>query len=137
MFKTTIIRHKLVQNPLATMAKRTMADVVCQTDSLGQRFIQPQNACHSPPNLGYFNGMRQACTEIIVSAGAKYLRLTLKPAECTAVDYAVSVPFKIAPVRMCLNGVLTPAAVLGPNCKMFILGFQISNPRSISKERQP
>ena len=69
--------HLAVQRFLAGVREGRMADVVGQRQSLGQILVQRQHGRNRARDLGHFDGMRQAVSEMVAEAGSEHLCLGL------------------------------------------------------------
>lgn len=77
------------------MAKRGMAQIVCQTQRFGQIFIQTQRASEHPPDLRHFQTVRETRPVVIAFGRDKDLSLRFEPAKTHRMDDAVAVTLKI------------------------------------------
>lgn len=96
MVKSTRRGHRLFKPGLSGMAKGRVANIMRQTQSFGEVLIQPERARNCPANLGHFNTMGQADTEMIPIGGHKNLRLMSQTPERNGVDNPVSITLKFA-----------------------------------------
>ena len=91
------IGAELVQGSFARMAKRRVAQVVCQADGLGQVLVEPQRPGNGPGHLGHFQRVGQASAVKVTLRREEDLCLLFEAAERLAVDDAVPVPLEHGP----------------------------------------
>jgi len=79
------------------MAKRRVAEVVSERQSLGEVFIKTERAADRSRDLRHFEAVGQPRAVVIALVIDKDLRLMGQPAERGRVDDAVPVPLKRGP----------------------------------------
>ena len=90
-------RHQTIDDALAGVAERRVAEIVAERDRLGELFVQPQHLGDCPGNLRHLERVRQARAVVIAGRREEHLRLVLQPSERLAVDDAVPVTLKRRP----------------------------------------
>src|SRR6516165_2017100 len=60
VLEPAVVAHALVQRVLPGMAEGGVAQIVCETDRLGERLIQPQREGDRAGDLCHLDGMRDA-----------------------------------------------------------------------------
>ena len=91
MIEPALPGQRSLQRVLARMAERRMADVVRQTDRLGQVLVQPQRARDGAADLRHLQTVRQADAEMVAVGRHEHLRLVAQAAKADRVDHAVAV----------------------------------------------
>src|ERR671920_937661 len=99
----------------AGVTKWGVAEVVTQSDSLGEVLVEAQEAGDGARDLHHLQGVRQAGAEVISVRGDKDLRLMHQPPESLGVYYAVTISLEVVahPVRG-LRGWPADARFAGP-----------------------
>ena len=92
-----------------------MANVVHQGESFNQINIESKLRGDGARNLRDFKRMSQPVAEMIGIAPGEDLRLGLKPAKSTRMNYAIAVALKIVAVRMRWLRITPAARVLHVN----------------------
>ena len=85
------MRGKLVQHVLPGVAEWCVPQVVPQSDSLGQIFVEAKGPRYGPGNLADFKGVGQAGAVVIPFRGEENLRFVGEPPEALAVNDPVAV----------------------------------------------
>src|SRR5436305_4732292 len=83
--------HQFVQRRFAGMAKCGVAEVVTESDGLGEHFVEAQRLRNRARDLRYLEHMRQSRAVVIALGCEKDLRLVLQPAKRFAMNDAVAV----------------------------------------------
>jgi hypothetical protein len=86
--------HRFFKRILARMTEGRMANIMRQTQGLGQILIQAQRAGNRPANLRDLKTMCQADTEMVTIGRYKNLRLVAQAAERDRMDDTVAVTLK-------------------------------------------
>ena len=89
--------HQRVDDALAGVAERRVAEIVAERDRLGQLFVQAQHLRDRARDLRHLERVRQARAVVIAGRREEHLRLVLQPAERLAVDDAIAVALKRRP----------------------------------------
>ena len=89
--------HQRVDDPLAGVAERRVAEIVAERDRFGQLLVQPQHLGDRARDLRHLERVRQPRAVVIAGRREEHLRLVLQPAERLAVDDAVAVALKRRP----------------------------------------
>ena len=98
-----------MKRALTCVSKRCVTEIVCETDSLNQVWIDKklfmekrrglfQKGRDGPTDLSYFQRMGQPCPVEIEFATEKYLGLGLQSSKSRAVDDPVAISLKRGPV---------------------------------------
>ncbi|GFP35964.1 hypothetical protein HKBW3S43_01752, partial [Candidatus Hakubella thermalkaliphila] len=90
---------------------RSVAQVVSQSNSLGQIFIEKKSLGHGTGDLSYLQGMGKAGSVMISFGGEKDLGLVFQAAKGLAVDDAVPVSHKAGSDLIILLGPLPDLAL--------------------------
>ena len=96
MVKAAGFVHRLFKRTFPGMAKGRVADVMGETQGLGQILIQPQRARNGAADLCHFYAVGEANPEMIPIGGDKNLRLVAQSAKGNGMNNAVPVALKIA-----------------------------------------
>ena len=83
--------ERFIERILARMAKRRVADIMRQAQSLGEILVQPQRAGDHPADLRHFEAVGEAHAVVIAIGGDEHLRLVAQAAEGDRMDDAVAV----------------------------------------------
>ena len=83
--------HELVERRFAGVAERGVAEVVTESDGLGEHFVEAQRLRDRARDLRHFQHMRQPRAVVIALGREKDLRLVLQPAKGLAMNDAVAV----------------------------------------------
>jgi hypothetical protein len=83
--------HRFFQRILTRMTEGRMANIVGQTQGLGQILIQAQRAGDRPANLSDLKTMCQTDPKMVAIGGNKNLRLVAQAAERDGVNDTVAV----------------------------------------------
>jgi len=86
--------HETVEDFLASMTERRVAQIMGKGKGLGQLLIQPKNTGYRLADLRDFQGMGKPGPVIIALVVHENLSFVLKAAKCRAVDDPVAIPFK-------------------------------------------
>ena len=89
--------HQPVDDPLAGMAERRVAEIVAERDRFGQLLVQPQHLRDRARDLRHLERVRQPGPVVIAGRREEDLRLVLQPAERLAVDDAIAIALKRRP----------------------------------------
>ena len=89
--------HQAVDDPLAGVAERRVAEIVAERDRFGQLFVQPQHLGDGPRDLRDLERVRQPGAVVIAGRREEDLGLVLQPAERLAVDDAIAIALKRRP----------------------------------------
>ena len=95
MGKAAAVPAKGIQLSFPCMAKRSMTQIVAQSNGLRQILIQAQRTGNAPGDLGNLQGMGQAGTVMVSFWRDKHLCFMLHAAKGFAMDDTVSVPLEI------------------------------------------
>ena len=95
VLKTAERLHAGIQRILPRVAKRCVAQVMCQRDGLYQVLIERQRTRHGAPQLRHFQRVRQPGAEQVALVVEKNLRFIHQPAKRRAVHDAVAVALKL------------------------------------------
>jgi hypothetical protein len=98
VLEAAVVAHAFVERFLAGMAKRRMAEVVCQRDRFHEVFVELQGARDAAGDLRHFEAVRQAGTEQIALVIDEDLRLVFEAPESGRVYDAVPVALEVAAV---------------------------------------
>src|SRR6056297_99210 len=82
------------QNPLASMAKGGMAQVMRQRNGLCQIFVQAQCPGNGASNLGHFQGMRQPGSIVVPLGRQKNLSFIFQTAEGLTMQDTIAIMLK-------------------------------------------
>jgi hypothetical protein len=93
------------------MSERGVAEVVSQSNSLSEIFIEKKSLGHGTGDLSYLQGMGKAGSVVISFGGEKDLGLVFEAAKGLAVDDAVPVPHEAGPDLIILLGPLPSLAL--------------------------
>lgn len=96
MVKTARFLHRRFKRAFPRMAKGGVADIMGETQGLGQILIQPQRAGNGAANLGHFYAVGEPDPEMISIGCDKNLRLVPQSAKGNGMNNAVPVALKIA-----------------------------------------
>src|SRR3982751_4835319 len=91
MIKPTKGFERFLKRILTRMAEWRVADIMRQTQSLGQVFVEPQGTRNRPPDLRDFEAMGQADAVMVTIGRDKNLRLVAQPPKGDRVDDPVAV----------------------------------------------
>ena len=91
VLESAVAAHELVQDGLALVAERRMAEIVGERDGLGEIGVQPERAGDVARDGGDFHRVGEPRAEMVARAVEKNLRLVFEPAEGARVDDAVTV----------------------------------------------
>ena len=97
-------RQDRVQTFFAGVTERGVAQVVPESDGLGQVFVEAQGARHRPGDLRDLEGVRQPGAVVVTLRREEDLRLVLEPPEGLGVDDPVAVALVIGAQRTGLLG---------------------------------
>jgi hypothetical protein len=92
--------HLVVEFRLAGVCERRVADVMGQSQSLGEAFVEFQDAGDSTRDLGDFNGVCESIPKMVRESGGEYLGLVFEPTKGTSVNDAVAITLEFGPVGM-------------------------------------
>src|SRR5262249_18567176 len=111
--EAAMLLETLVERALAGVTERRMTEIVPERGRLRQVLVETERARQRPRDLGYFQGMRQPCAEMIALVIDEHLRLVRQAAEGGGMDDAVAVAAKIVARGARRLGVAPPAALHG------------------------
>ena len=104
--------NELVDDALAGMTERRVAEIVAERDRLGQLLVEPQHLGDAARDLRDLERVRQPRAVVIAGRREEHLRLVLQPAERLAVDDAIAIALKRRTDRVLGLGT-QPAAAVG------------------------
>ncbi len=104
-------RHLFVQNTLAGVPERGVAEIVSEGDRLRQVFVEPQCPRDRARHLADLERMGQPGAEVLAFVLEEDLRLVLQPPKRRRMDDAVAVALEFRARGARRNGVEPPAAV--------------------------
>ena len=87
-------RHQLVDDFLAGVPERRVAEIVPESDRFGQLFVEAQHFGDRPGDLRDLERVRQARPVMIAGRREKHLCLVLEATERLAVNDAVAIALK-------------------------------------------
>ena len=90
-------RHQRVDDALAGVAERRVAEVVAERDRFRQLLVQPQHFRDRARDLRDLERVRETRAVVVAGRREEHLRLVLQPAERLAVDDAVAVALERGP----------------------------------------
>jgi hypothetical protein len=96
MVKAAGFLHRLFKRAFPGMTKGRVANIMGETQGLGQIFIQPQCTGNCAANLRHFNAVGEPNAEMIPIGGDKNLRLVAQSAKRDGMNNAIPVALKIA-----------------------------------------
>ena len=99
VLKASMFSHAGIEGVLPGMAKRRMAEVMCQGNCLDQVLVQTQISGDRSPHLRDFQGMREARSEQISLMIQKHLGLVDQATEGRAVNNAVPITLVVGAVQ--------------------------------------
>ena len=105
VIKPAMRRHRRLQRILAGMAKRRMADIMGETQRLGQILVEAQFPRDGAADLRDFQAVGQAHAIMVAVRRHEHLRLVAQPPEADRVD---------DPVAITLEDVARPAHFAPP-----------------------
>ena len=89
--------HQRVDDALAGVAERRVAEIVAERDRFGELLVQAQDLRDRARDLRHLERVRQARAVVIAGRREEHLRLVLQPAERLAVDDAIAIALKRRP----------------------------------------
>ena len=89
--------HERVDDALAGVAERRVAEVVAERDRFGQLLVQPQHLRDRARDLRHLERVRQPRAVVIARRREEHLRLVLQPAKRLAVNDAIAIALKRRP----------------------------------------
>ena len=92
--------HERVEDALAGVAERRVAEVVAERDRFGQLLVQPQHLGDRARDLRHLERVREPRAVVIAGRREEHLRLVLQPAERLAVDDAIAIALERRPDRV-------------------------------------
>ena len=104
-------RHQRVDDALAGVPERRVAEIVAERDRFGQLFVQPQHLGDRPRDLRDLERVRQPGPVVIAGRREEHLRLVLQPPERLAVDDAIAIALERRPDVVFRLGPQPPARV--------------------------
>jgi hypothetical protein len=93
-------RNEIVEDALAGMAERCVAQIVTEGNGLGELLVEPQHLGYAPGDLRYLERMRETCPIVIASRREEHLRLVLEAPERLAVNDAIAIALEGRPNRV-------------------------------------
>jgi hypothetical protein len=96
MVKATRFLHRLFKRAFPRMAKGRVANIMGETQGLGQILIQPQCAGNGAANLRHLYAVGEPNPEMIAIGRDKNLRLVPQSAKRDGMNNAIPVALKIA-----------------------------------------
>src|SRR5918995_3391947 len=94
VLEATVLTHAAIERVLPGMTERRVAEIVSETNSLGQRLIQVQSAGDGPGDLRYFYRMCHARAIKIPFMIYEHLRLVDKATKGIGMNDAIPVALK-------------------------------------------
>ena len=98
------------------MSERRVAQIVGESDRLGQILVQAQDSGQRPGNLSDLQGMSEPGSIVVALVLHKHLSFVLQPTECRGMYDSVSVALKAGPGSALHLGMEPPAAVARFRC---------------------
>ena len=89
--------HQRVDDALAGVPERRVAEIVAERDRFGQLLVQPQHLGDGPRDLRHLERVRQPRAVVVAGRREEHLRLVLEPPERLAVDDAIAIALKRRP----------------------------------------
>ena len=86
--------NQIVEDALAGVAERRVAEIVAERDRFGQLLVQPQHLGDAARDLRHLERVRQPRPVVIAGRRKEHLRLVLQAAERLAVDDAIAIALK-------------------------------------------
>jgi hypothetical protein len=86
--------HQIVEDALARVSKRRMAEVMRQRDGFSQIAIQPESSGHRARHLRGLDRVRQPGAIVVALVVDENLGLVLEPAERSRMNDAISIALK-------------------------------------------
>ena len=102
--------NQVVEDALAGVAERRVAEVVAERDRFGQLLVQPQHLGDAARDLRHLERVRQPRPIVIAGRREEHLRLVLQPAERLAVDDAIAIALERRADRILCLGAQASAA---------------------------
>ena len=103
---------KHVEDLLADVSERSVADIVAQRRRLHEVLVEPERPRERTGDLRHLQGVRQPRNEVIADGRDKHLGLVLEAAKRVGVDDAIAVALELgAQVVRRLGGRADPASV--------------------------
>ena len=99
VLKPAMRRHAFVERILPGVAKRGVAEVVCQRYRLHQIFIQSERAGGRAAQLGHFQRVREARAKQVALVVEEHLRFVHQPAKSGGMDNAITVALELGAGR--------------------------------------
>src|SRR5690606_10055326 len=93
-------RRQPVQDALARMAERRVAEIVTERDCLGELLVEPQHLGDAARNLRHLEGVREARPVVVARRREEDLRLVLQAPERLRVNDPVAVALEDRPDRI-------------------------------------
>ena len=103
--------HQRVDDALAGVAERRVAEIVAERDRFGELLVQPQHLGDGARDLRDLERVREPRAVVIAGRREEHLRLVLQPPERLAVDDAVAVALKRGAHVVFRRGAEAPARV--------------------------
>jgi hypothetical protein len=103
--------HLAIQFVFTGVSKGRMTDIVTESESFGELFIEIQRGSHGAGNLRDFDGVSEAVMKMVGDAGREDLGFILQPPKSPRMDEAVAITLVFAAVRMRQFGI-SPAPAL-------------------------
>ena len=104
--------HELVDDALAGVAERRVAEIVAERDRLGQLLVEPQHLGDAARDLRDLERVGQPRAVVIAGRREEHLRLVLQPPERLAVDDAIAIALERR-----TDAVLRLRAAAGRGCR--------------------
>ena len=107
-----IAAHFPIQSLFAGMAERRVPQVVGQSQTFHQVFVQSQCGGGRARHLRNLQGVRQTVSKMVGVGGGEDLRLVLQAPECARMNHAVAVALKRPAVGVLALGIAAAAGFL-------------------------
>ena len=112
VLEAAVLLHQPVQDLLAGVTERSVAEVVGERDRLGQVLVEPESARDRARDLGRLHRVRQAGAVVVAFVVHEDLGLVLQPAKRRAMDHTVAITLERQAERVLGFGMHAPAGAL-------------------------
>jgi hypothetical protein len=92
--------HQFIEFAFARVAKRRVANIVDQGQSLAELTVEAESGGNSTRDLGDFEGVSEPIAKMIGISRSKNLSLGFQTAKCARVNDAVAIACVLGAVRM-------------------------------------
>jgi hypothetical protein len=113
--KEAVSAHGDVEGLFSGVAEGRMADIMDQSERLGQVDVEAERSGDGAGDLRDFDGVSEAVAEVVGVAAGEDLGFRFKTTERSGVDNAITVALKIVAVGMLRLGITASAGLLHPH----------------------